>query len=283
MLSLDAILRTLSAELVRRGKADSIDAALSMDKLIDDLSNPQFKDTLAETLKVLSGNHAGHSTLQSYLKQLEEKADGASVVDRDRLDVDAASAGTLEQMSAAAHDMQGMEAEQASARARRRRSPFFAAPALSPRARARSRAHARAHRRGARQVEAFGEAMMTNMIGEFEKLGEKEDFNTVVDGMMRQLLDKELMYVPMKQVCDKYPEWLAEKVEQLSREDYLRFGAQYQCVSPLPPRRRPRSLSLARPRRAPAPSFSFLVRPRVAGTSSASSPCTRPSPTTSRA
>ena len=259
------------------------DAALSMDKLIDDLSNPQFKDTLAETLKVLSGNHAGHSTLQSYLKQLEEKADGASVVDRDRLDVDAASAGTLEQMSAAAHDMQGMEAEQASARARRRRSPFFAAHALSPRARARSRAHARAHRRGARQVEAFGEEMMTNMIGEFEKLGEKEDFNTVVDGMMRQLLDKELMYVPMKQVCDKYPEWLAEKVEQLSREDYLRFGAQYQCVSPLPPRRRPRSLSLARPRRAPAPSFSFLVRPRVAGTSSASSPCTRPSPTTSRA
>ena len=33
MLSLDAILRTLSAELVRRGKADSIDAALSMDRL----------------------------------------------------------------------------------------------------------------------------------------------------------------------------------------------------------------------------------------------------------
>ena len=28
------------------------DAALSMDKLIGDLSNPQFKDTLADTLKV---------------------------------------------------------------------------------------------------------------------------------------------------------------------------------------------------------------------------------------
>ena len=96
------------------------DAALSMDKLIDDLSNPQFKDTLAETLKVLSGNHAGHATLQSYLKQLEEKADGASVVDRDRLDVDAGVAGTLEQMSSAAHDMQGMEAEQVCARERTR-------------------------------------------------------------------------------------------------------------------------------------------------------------------
>ena len=85
---------------------------------------------------------------------------------------------------------------------------------------------------------------MTNMIGEFEKLGEKEDFNTVVDGMMRQLLDKELMYVPMKQVCDKYPEWLAEKVEQLSREDYLRFGAQYQYARARGP---PRSLRLRDP------------------------------------
>ena len=44
-----------------------------------------------------------------------------------------------------------------------------------------------------------------NMIAEFEKLGEKEDFSQVVDGMMRQLLSKELMYEPMKQVCEKYP------------------------------------------------------------------------------
>merc|ERR1719231_787343 len=46
--------------------------------------------------------------------------------------------------------------------------------------------------------------------------------------MMRQLLSKELMYEPMKQVCDKYPEWLAMQSEALSREDYERYGAQYQ-------------------------------------------------------
>lgn len=42
-------------------------------------------------------------------------------------------------------------------------------------------------------MEGHGEEMMNAMISEFEKLGEKEDFGNVVDGMMRQLLSKELM------------------------------------------------------------------------------------------
>ena len=46
--------------------------------------------------------------------------------------------------------------------------------------------------------------------------------------MMRQLLSKELMYDPMKQVCMKYPEWLAEAKGQLTDEEYNRYGHQYQ-------------------------------------------------------
>ena len=42
-------------------------------------------------------------------------------------------------------------------------------------------------------MEGHGEEMMNAMISEFEKLGEKEDFGNVVDGIMRQLLSKELM------------------------------------------------------------------------------------------
>merc|ERR1719198_212318 len=78
------------------------------------------------------------------------------------------------------------------------------------------------------QVEGFGEEMMNNMMAEFEKLGEKEDFNQVVDGMMRQLLSKELMYEPVKSVCEKYPEWLAIQVESLPTDEYERYGLQYQ-------------------------------------------------------
>ena len=36
------------------------------------------------------------------------------------------------------------------------------------------------------------------------------------------------MYDPMRQVCIKYPEWLAEAKSQLTEEEYTRYGTQYQ-------------------------------------------------------
>jgi peroxin-19 len=44
--------------------------------------------------------------------------------------------------------------------------------------------------------------------------------DAIMDGMMEQLLSKDLMYEPMKQVTDKFPEWLAENKSTLSTEDY---------------------------------------------------------------
>jgi peroxin-19 len=51
--------------------------------------------------------------------------------------------------------------------------------------------------------------MMEDMMAQFEALGEKEDYNQVIDSVMKQLLSRDLMYDPIKQVCDKFPEWLA--------------------------------------------------------------------------
>ena len=67
----------------------------------------------------------------------------------------------------------------------------------------------------------------------------QEDFNGIVDNMMKQLLSKDVMYVPMKQICEKvwvggvgqrlcrrhdycmqYPEWLAANEEELPPEEY---------------------------------------------------------------
>jgi peroxin-19 len=49
-----------------------------------------------------------------------------------------------------------------------------------------------------------------------------ESFNpdAVIDGMMEQLLSKDLMYEPMKQVTEKFPTWLQENKATLSPEDY---------------------------------------------------------------
>lgn len=69
-------------------------------------------------------------------------------------------------------------------------------------------------------MEAMGEDMMESMMKELSAFGASGDADDVVDGMMRQLLSKELMYEPMKQVCDRFPAWLAASKAHLSEEEY---------------------------------------------------------------
>ena len=59
------------------------------------------------------------------------------------------------------------------------------------------------------KLEGVGETMMEEMMQQFQALGDREDYNDVIDGVMRQLLSKDLMYEPIKQICQKFPEWLA--------------------------------------------------------------------------
>ena len=44
--------------------------------------------------------------------------------------------------------------------------------------------------------------------------------DAVIDGMMQQLLSKDLMYEPMKQVTEKFPEWLENNKAKISSKDY---------------------------------------------------------------
>ena len=77
----------------------------------------------------------------------------------------------------------------------------------------------------------LGDEMTENMMKEFESTmkgigpssfgGDEEDgMGDVVDGMMKQLLSKEFMYEPMKDICERFPTWLAENKEKLNPEDY---------------------------------------------------------------
>lgn len=83
------------------------------------------------------------------------------------------------------------------------------------------------------RLEEVGERMMEDMIAQFEALGEKEDYNEVIDGVMRQLLSKDLMYEPSKQICDRFPEWLALHKQNLSDAEYTNYGKQYQTFQKL--------------------------------------------------
>jgi peroxin-19 len=78
------------------------------------------------------------------------------------------------------------------------------------------------------QFEQFSEEIMSTLMNEFEQMGNKQDSNIVVDNVMKQLLDRDIMYEPMKEVCSRFPKYLAEHKETLSPEEYTRYGTQYQ-------------------------------------------------------
>jgi peroxin-19 len=46
--------------------------------------------------------------------------------------------------------------------------------------------------------------------------------DAMIDGMMEQLMSKDLMYEPMKQVADKFPQWLQERRTVLSLDEYAK-------------------------------------------------------------
>lgn len=152
-------------------------------------------DQLVENLR----NPAFESTLTSTLQALSGSGAGATTIAEllriktprppGELELDRGVATTMEALATEAHDMEGLETA---------------------------------------QLAATGEELVSGIIAEFDKLGQKEDFDQVVDNMMRQLLARDLMYEPMKLVCEKYPEWLAEHVDGLTADEYQQYGTQYQ-------------------------------------------------------
>lgn len=71
------------------------------------------------------------------------------------------------------------------------------------------------------------EESMRNAAAGFN-VDDEDAMSSVVDGMMKQLLSKEFMYEPMKDIADGYPKWLAENKDKISKEEYEKYGKQYQ-------------------------------------------------------
>ncbi|KAJ4837161.1 hypothetical protein Tsubulata_036478 [Turnera subulata] len=57
----------------------------------------------------------------------------------------------------------------------------------------------------------------------------REDLET----MMQQLLSKEILHEPMKEIGERYPKWLEEHKASLSKEDYNRYFHQYELIKNL--------------------------------------------------
>ena len=74
------------------------------------------------------------------------------------------------------------------------------------------------------------EAMLKELgMGDGE--GNDEQIATMLETMMGQLMTKEILYDPLKELNDKYPGYLANPPEPLSAEDKTRYEAQLVAVA----------------------------------------------------
>ncbi|KAF8839033.1 Pex19 protein [Paxillus ammoniavirescens] len=61
----------------------------------------------------------------------------------------------------------------------------------------------------------------------------EEQLQGVLEAMMGQLMGKDILYEPLKELYDKFPEYLTERSSVISPEDEKRFDAQILCIKQL--------------------------------------------------
>lgn len=53
---------------------------------------------------------------------------------------------------------------------------------------------------------------------------------SIMDTVMQQLLSKDILHEPMKEIGERYPKWLEEHKDGLSKEEYGRYHQQYELI-----------------------------------------------------
>ncbi|XP_071686714.1 peroxisome biogenesis protein 19-2-like isoform X2 [Rutidosis leptorrhynchoides] len=83
-------------------------------------------------------------------------------------------------------------------------------------------------------VDGFGDdKMMEDLVKQFEELAKSQDMESIVETMMQQLLSKEVLHEPMKEIGERYPKWLEENKSKLSQEECNRYFHQYELIREL--------------------------------------------------
>ncbi|DBA87289.1 hypothetical protein WJX77_009974 [Trebouxia sp. C0004] len=60
--------------------------------------------------------------------------------------------------------------------------------------------------------------------------GSSEDMSGLVDGIMHQLLAKDVLYQPIQEIGARYPQWLTDHRGKLSPEDLQRYSQQFEHI-----------------------------------------------------
>ncbi|KAJ3409230.1 Peroxisome chaperone and import receptor [Chytridiales sp. JEL 0842] len=76
----------------------------------------------------------------------------------------------------------------------------------------------------------LGEAGMEDMMKELEAMMNTSEFESMFGNIMEQLMSKDVLYEPMKDLHTKYPEWLKNNKDKVAAEDYARYEKQYVII-----------------------------------------------------
>ena len=74
--------------------------------------------------------------------------------------------------------------------------------------------------------------IMAQMLKEMQSgdAGGGEDFTKMLLSMMEQLTNKDILYEPMKELHDKFPEWMIRNKDNTKEEDLRRYREQQRVV-----------------------------------------------------
>ncbi|KAH9940274.1 Pex19 protein [Amylocystis lapponica] len=76
------------------------------------------------------------------------------------------------------------------------------------------------------------EALLSQLGGGLDAAGEsEEDLQGVLETLMGQLMSKEILYEPLKELHDKFPPYLVENASTITPEDKTRYDAQLSAVT----------------------------------------------------
>ncbi|KXX81942.1 Peroxisomal biogenesis factor 19 [Madurella mycetomatis] len=76
----------------------------------------------------------------------------------------------------------------------------------------------------------MAELLKQMQSGGLDGEGNEEEFSKMLMGMMEQLTNKEILYEPMKELDDKFPEWMEKNKDKVSKDDLKRYQEQQALV-----------------------------------------------------
>lgn len=81
--------------------------------------------------------------------------------------------------------------------------------------------------------QASSKASLEDNLFQNIPLPEGDSFDNLLpmmEGMMQSLLSKELLYTPMKDIANKFPDWLADNRNKVSEEEFIKYNKQFELT-----------------------------------------------------